>query len=703
MSESKNDKKYQRPNGCDSWDHVGMSTMSWFFENGDGAISAKATNLAFGTEADKIFTTNDGNNNSKGQLINAMFEDANSYYEGNSFPTALTGNGLKYSARRYLLDHIKKKDQRKMRIILPSKEEKGGYLALDFDVNAMESLNFYDPSKCVTFYSSYENDEKWKPIPKEFIEFYKKIKKDVGQAEKGWLISVPYSDEGHNVIRTQMDERNKSLKDLPRIDRMSHKWGRTPINITLIDKNKNKYKVPKYNPFDKNYPSKKKVERGIYMYVNPSGDTRYVRKVKMRKGKKIIEKYMCAEYCEETKDFVDSEILLGEESEWQLAKECKVLICVDYPDNYFHGDDAKFPEPTSLNHRPYDEDYYISKEEKEEKDEKRKPHKVAPENLEDLSKALYFRNGMFMGSGLSHDANNIHRTQGGHGNLIKKFILYYVTLAFEWTSRTKHTSENNGELLDKYIQDRHALINKHNWSSNMIRPEIKHHQSKIRWETGRKVFHELILFKLKFNEGVSEKDFKGKKKGQIGRELNITDIKAWMNYLKLPIKKGTKEVMINSIRDKLRDDFLASQALQTKIPSSGNETKTEEKLDNTSVPPMTKALEDQKASDNDVENKIVGSGVVEKDNESKTQEKTETIDENLPVETSDGGTKEKDGEEDEGKKKAEKNISEREAIIKMMKETLKQAALKYPDQVDWCDFRMGGGSLMEELVKENRI
>ena len=43
---------------------------------------------------------------------------------------------------------------------------------------------------------------------------------------------------------------------------------------------------------------------------------------------------------------------------------------------------------------------------------------------------------------------------------------------------------------------------------------------------------------------------------------------------------------------------------------------------------------------------------------------------------------------------AEKNIFETEAIIKMVEETLRQAALKYPDQADWCSSWSDGGSLM---------
>jgi hypothetical protein len=39
---------------------------------------------------------------------------------------------------------------------------------------------------------------------------------------------------------------------------------------------------------------------------------------------------------------------------------------------------------------------------------------------------------------------------------------------------------------------------------------------------------------------------------------------------------------------------------------------------------------------------------------------------------------------------AEKNIFETEAIIKMVEETLRHAATRYPDQASWCDWTNGG-------------
>jgi len=44
---------------------------------------------------------------------------------------------------------------------------------------------------------------------------------------------------------------------------------------------------------------------------------------------------------------------------------------------------------------------------------------------------------------------------------------------------------------------------------------------------------------------------------------------------------------------------------------------------------------------------------------------------------------------------AEKNIFETEAIIKMVEETLRQAAIKYPDQSDWCSSWSNGGCIMD--------
>lgn len=61
------------------------------------------------------------------------------------------------------------------------------------------------------------------------------------------------------------------------------------------------------------------------------------------------------------------------------------------------------------------------------------------------------------------------------------------------------------------------------------------------------------------------------------------------------------------------------------------------------------------------------------------------------------------------KEVAEKNIFETEAIIKMVEETLRQAALKYPDQADWCSSWSNGGCLMDmreynlEQAQENGI